>query len=306
MSTSLFTDLYDHNEPREELRNQNHNWIVKNILNLNWIYLFDNIPTLVGIPHVVPWSCSVYSVTMEKSEWGELGYRFVHHLCDLRNCVSSELVENLANLVCPNPRWRLPSRIWIPNGRWFDAVLRGERCCESMMKQRCLIWEDIINQATSVHNTVLGHVLGGWVSCWGPRTMVRTNGTSQLPPLTPPENWQAIQNSMRLKKSLQSYHLQRSLASLPSAVAVCRLIALFFPHACPSDHSISLFLIFLCCPCSPIQMFNFPLLRIHRWEYPHWWFGGCPGETLAIIFYPCTISRISHHTLFLNARWKQR
>ena len=40
---------------------------------------------------------------------------------DLGNYVSSELVANLAILVCTNPRWRLPSGIWIPNGRVATA-----------------------------------------------------------------------------------------------------------------------------------------------------------------------------------------
>ena len=59
----------------------------------------------------------MYCATIRKNEYGELGYRIVNHLCDLGNYVSSELVANLANLVCTNPRWRLPSGIWIPNGR---------------------------------------------------------------------------------------------------------------------------------------------------------------------------------------------
>ena len=41
---------------------------------------------------------------------------------DLGNYVSSELVANLAILVCTNPRWRLPSGIWIPNRRVATGV----------------------------------------------------------------------------------------------------------------------------------------------------------------------------------------
>ena len=43
MVTSLFTDLYDHNVPREELRNENQNSIVNISINLNWIWLFDKL-----------------------------------------------------------------------------------------------------------------------------------------------------------------------------------------------------------------------------------------------------------------------
>ena len=43
---------------------------------------------------------------------------------DLGNYVSSELVVNLAILVCTNPRWRLHSGIWIPN-RWVATGICG-------------------------------------------------------------------------------------------------------------------------------------------------------------------------------------
>ena len=45
---------------------------------------------------------------------------------DLGNYVSSELVANLAILVCTNHRWRLPSGIWIPNGRVATGVCEWE------------------------------------------------------------------------------------------------------------------------------------------------------------------------------------
>ena len=45
---------------------------------------------------------------MGKNELGELGYRIVNHMCVLEDYVSSELVANLAKLVCANPCWRLP------------------------------------------------------------------------------------------------------------------------------------------------------------------------------------------------------
>ena len=53
---------------------------------------------------------------------------------DLGNYVSSELVANLAILVCTNPRWRLPSGIWIPNGRVATGVGGWE------LKKLELIW----------------------------------------------------------------------------------------------------------------------------------------------------------------------
>ena len=54
---------------------------------------------------------------MGKNELGELGYMIVNYMCDLENYVTSELVANLANLVCANPRLETPSGIWIPNER---------------------------------------------------------------------------------------------------------------------------------------------------------------------------------------------
>ena len=54
---------------------------------------------------------------------------------DLGNYVSSELVANLAILVYTNPRWRLPSGIWIPNGRVATGV-----CGWELKKLKLICW----------------------------------------------------------------------------------------------------------------------------------------------------------------------
>ena len=54
---------------------------------------------------------------------------------DLGNYVFSELVANLAILVCTNPRWRLPSGIWIPNGRVATGV-----CGWELRKLELICW----------------------------------------------------------------------------------------------------------------------------------------------------------------------
>ena len=43
MTASLFTDLYVHNAPEEELRNRNHHPIVNISINLDWIYLLGKL-----------------------------------------------------------------------------------------------------------------------------------------------------------------------------------------------------------------------------------------------------------------------